>query len=165
MTYLTIFLHAGATLGAIILFSRLQGLRTFAKMSGFDFAVTVSFGSILAASVTQPDMPVLVPIAGTASLFVIAMLLAQVRARFDAVDKTLENAPLLVMRGRDVLEENLLKADMTREDLWAKLRQANAVDLDNVFAVVVERNGAVSVLHDDGVQSAMSDELMVGVRT
>ena len=32
--------------GCIILFTRLSGLRSFSKMSAFDFATTVAFGSL-----------------------------------------------------------------------------------------------------------------------
>ena len=34
--------------GIIILITRVSGLRTFAKMSSFDFASTIAIGSILA---------------------------------------------------------------------------------------------------------------------
>ncbi|MEI4194960.1 YetF domain-containing protein [Roseovarius sp. E0-M6] len=84
--------------------------------------------------------------------------------RFGFVDRILENTPLLVMEGREVLDDNLAKADMTRQDLWAKLREANIFDLDVVRAVIVERSGEVSVLYDDGVQRTMSDEPLSDVR-
>ncbi len=164
MTYVTILIHAALTLGAIIVFSRMQGLRTFAKMSGFDFAITVSFGSILGASVMSPDTHVTVPLVALAALFALQIGLAQARVRFGFVDRILENTPLLVMEGREVLDDNLAKADMTRQDLWAKLREANVFDLDVVRAVIVERSGEVNVLYDDGLQRTMSDEPLSDVR-
>lgn len=35
---------------AIIIFTRINGLRTFSKMSSFDFAVTVAIGSVIAST-------------------------------------------------------------------------------------------------------------------
>jgi len=135
-----------------------------APASAFDFAITVSFGSILGASVMSPDTHVTVPLVALAALFALQIGLAQARVRFGFVDRILENTPLLVMEGREVLDDNLAKADMTRQDLWAKLREANVFDLDVVRAVIVERSGEVNVLYDDGLQRTMSDEPLSDVR-
>ncbi|MGB3798303.1 MAG: DUF421 domain-containing protein, partial [Lewinella sp.] len=39
----------------IVVYVRIAGLRTFAKMSSFDFASTIAIGSILAAVVMNTD--------------------------------------------------------------------------------------------------------------
>lgn len=53
------------------------------------------------------------------------------------------------MAGPDVLYDNLHKAQMTEDDLRAKLREANIIDPAQIRAVVMETTGDVSVLHAD----------------
>jgi uncharacterized membrane protein YcaP (DUF421 family) len=42
---------------ALIAFTRLAGLRSFSKISSFDFATTVAFGSVLASTILTEDPP------------------------------------------------------------------------------------------------------------
>ena len=43
----------------MIIITRISGLRTFAKMSSFDFASTIAVGSVLAAIILNPDQSLL----------------------------------------------------------------------------------------------------------
>ena len=57
-----------------------------------------------------------------------------------------DNNPLLLMAGSEVISENLDRARMTEEDLKSKLRMAGVTHPDQVLAVVMEATGDVSVL-------------------
>lgn len=52
------------------------------------------------------------------------------------------------MRGSEILDDNLKEAEVTHDDLRAKLREANVTQLSQVKAVVMESTGDVSVLHN-----------------
>ena len=41
----------------VIIATRLGGLRSFSKMSGFDFAMTVAVGSLIASTIVAPEPP------------------------------------------------------------------------------------------------------------
>jgi len=84
-----------------------------------------------------------------ASLFFGQWLLALLRQKFDWFSKLVDNEPLLLMHGRNMLEENLEKANVTRADVYGKLREANALNYDQVLAVIFETTGDISVLHAD----------------
>lgn len=159
-----ILLRTVLAVAAIILLTRLNGLRSFSKMSGFDFAITVATGSVLASTITSPSQTVLVGIGALASLFAVQAGISAVRARSDTFENALDNCPLLVMEDGRILEENLRRSGMTKGDLYGKLREANALDLTLVRAVVFESTGDVSVLHASGPDDTLSPELLEGVR-
>ncbi|MBC97551.1 MAG: hypothetical protein CME63_07360 [Halobacteriovoraceae bacterium] len=46
-------------------------------------------------------------------------------------------------------EINMKKANVSENDILAKLREANAYDLNKVHAVIFETTGGISVLHGD----------------
>ncbi len=159
---LMVMLTAVAMYAALILLTRLFGLRSFSKMSGFDFAVTVSIGSILAATVLTPSPPLLQAFVALATLYALQIGLAALRARSSAVSDVVDNQPLLLMAGREVLHENLRRANVTEADIRGKLREANVLSLDHVHAVVFEATGDVSVLHGDP-DTALDLEILRGV--
>lgn len=132
----------------IIVVVRVVGLRSFSKMSSFDFAVTVAIGSLLATvAVTDASLS-----AGAVALVLLLgtqWLIARLRQRTSFL-AMLENEPLLLMEGSTFLEANMRKARVTRSDVLAKLREANVTNLDDVLAVVLETTGDVSVLQGDG---------------
>jgi uncharacterized membrane protein YcaP (DUF421 family) len=131
---------------ALLLLTRLSGLRSFSKMSSFDFAITVAFGTVIASTLLAPDPPLLQGIAGLFVLFGIQYVIAQARWGSKRIKTLVDNRPLLVMAGPKVITEHLRTARITEEDLKSKLRLAGVTHPSQVLAVVVETTGDVSVM-------------------
>ncbi len=144
----------------MVLCVRLAGLRSFSKMSSYDFAVTVSFGSVLAGTVLNPGVTLWMGMLAMASLFAVQWLIGLARVRIGPVQALTDNEPLLLMQDGVVLEGNMARARITRGELSAKLREANVLALRQVRAVVLETTGDVSVLHGERLE----DDLLHGVR-
>ena len=160
---LMVVLSAVALYALLILFTRLVGLRSFSKMSGFDFAITIAIGSVF-ASVTLWQKPTLVDGAvALGALFGLQFVVGNLRKRLPVVTGLIDNAPLLLMDGTTVLSDNLRRANMTEADLRAKLREANVTQLEQVRAVVMESTGDVSVLHAPPDAPALDDALLADV--
>ena len=143
--------------GLVVGLTRVFGLRSFSKMSGFDFAVTVAIGSVLATTAMSPEKPFWHGALALVMLFVVQGVVAQVRARFSGVPEVTDNDPLLIMRDGEILHDNLRQSGMTVGDLIGKLREANALDRAKVRAVVFEPTGDVSVLHGDHIDARLLD--------
>ena len=133
----------------LILLTRWGGLRSFSKMSSFDFAITVAIGSLIASTVLTSSPPLLQSAVALAALYALQIGMAAIRARSEAVAGAVDNQPLLLMAGREVLHDNLRRSKVTEGDLRAKLREANVLSLDHIHAVVFEATGDVSVLHGE----------------
>lgn len=144
---------------AVIATIRVVGLRAFSKMSSFDFAITVAIGSIVATTVASST-----PFANGAlavfALLGVQFVIAWMR-RHAAFGSVVDNTPLLLMRDGVFIDAALSASRVTEADVIAKLREANALDLSDVHAVVLETTGDISVLHGG---SALDDMLLEGVR-
>lgn len=147
----------------VIAFTRLAGVRSFAKMSGFDFAMTIAVGSVIASTALSPATPLPVGIAVLAVLFGVQWGLAKGRVFSSAFSQAIDNEPVLVMSEGQILQDNLDRSGVTRNDLMSKLREANVLELRCVRAVIVETTGDVSVIHGDP-DTPISPEVMEGVR-
>lgn len=146
-----------------VAYLRLVGLRSFSKMSGFDFAVTVAVGSTIGgvALSTGSGSSLGNGVIALGSLLLFQAVVALVRRRVAGVSEAIDNDPLLLMAGGRVLEDNLRAARITRSDLHAKLREANVLHPAQIKAVVLETTGDVSVLHGD---EELDLDLLAGVR-
>lgn len=156
-----------STLGiylALVLFTRIAGLRSFSKMSSVDFAVTVAVGSLLASTILMSDPPLIRSLVALAALFLLQYLFSLMRMRSERLKGVVDNMPILVMAGPEILYENLRRTRMTEDDLFSKLRKANVCRLEQVRAVIVETTGDVSVLHDDPDGPPLDVEILRGVR-
>ena len=161
---LVVVLTAVGTYAALVVFTRLVGLRSFSKMSSYDFAMTVAIGSTVASVILSPGTPLLRGVVALASLYALQFAVGWVRARSRLVEHVVDNTPLLLMAGAEMIEANLLASRVNREDVWAKLREANVLDPAQVRAVVLETTGDISVLHGPPDGTPLHPALLTNVR-
>jgi uncharacterized membrane protein YcaP (DUF421 family) len=148
---------------ALILLTRIAGLRSFSKMSSFDFAITVAIGSIIASTVLSKNPPLLQAAFALATLYALQISVAKLRGVSKSFKNAIGNKPLLLMRGKDILFENLQQGKVTHDDLRAKLREANVTQMSQVKAVIMESTGDISVLHHNDPTHKVDSELLKGV--
>ena len=141
-------LSTATVLVAIITYTRLAGLRSFSKMSSFDFAVTIAVGTVM-GSVALSGSSLIVGVVVLATFYLLQVTIALLR-RNTPMDEVVDNDPLVLMVGRDMIEENLARTRVTEADVKAKLREANVYNYDQLKAVILESTGDISVIHGDG---------------
>ena len=147
---------------AVIILTRISGKRSFSKMSSFDFASTIAIGSIIATAILSKSVTLSQAMLGLACIFGLQSLIAWLR-RVKKFRNAIDNDPLLLMDGENILYENLKKSHVTEGDLRAKLREANVLDLSQVRAVVFESTGDIAVLHTSDPDQKLKDWLLEGV--
>lgn len=156
-----VVLAGGLGLCYVLILVRCVGLRSFSKMTSVDFIVTVACGSLLAQLATAPDWQ-----SGLAAAAALGVLLgfqycfALVRRTDERLAAVIENEPALLFEEGEFLEDELRRTRVRRQDVFAKLREANAAELGQVRAVVLETTGDISVLHGD----SLDRRVLTGVR-
>lgn len=143
----------------VVVLTRLAGPRSLAKMSSFDFAATVAIGSTL-ASTAVASIPLADGAAALVLLFGMQAVIAVLRRR-GMFGGLVDNSPLLLMAGPEILDDHLRQARVSREELFGQLRSAGVHSLEEVTAVVLETTGDMSVLTGG---SAVDQLLLTGVR-
>jgi uncharacterized membrane protein YcaP (DUF421 family) len=152
----------GATLAAlallwVVLLVRIVGLRSFSKMTSFDFVMTIAMGSLVGSSARVSEWDdYFQALAAMAALFAVQWASALARKSSKTADRILQNQPVLLMRDGRIIGEALTRTRISRDNLYAKLREANVLDPAQVRAVVLETTGDVSVL-----QGGKMDEVLL----
>lgn len=78
-------------------------------------------------------------------LLLITLIFSYLQRKFPSLNTIISNAPLLLMDGNTILHENLEYTRIEENQLIAKLREVNVINYDQVFAVVLEATGDISV--------------------
>ncbi|MCD0490248.1 DUF421 domain-containing protein [Pedobacter sp. MC2016-14] len=141
--------HVGvcAVLAYIILFLfiRISGKRTLAKLTAFDFVVTVTLGSTL-SSMILAKVPLVDGSVALALIIAMQYLLAWMARESNTLEKVINSSPTMVFYRGEFLEDAMKKEVLTREEIYAEIRKFRMLDVDQVEAVVMELNGELTVI-------------------
>ena len=144
----------------VVVLIRLNGLRSLSKMTNFDFVMTIALCSLLATAAGADSWQVFgQSLAAQAALFFVQWGTAKLRRSSDTIETVMQNAPVFLMRDGQFCEDALDTTRVAKSDVIAKLREANALDLDKVHAVVLETTGDVSVLHGDRLDERLIENV------
>lgn len=146
----------------VVTLVRVNGLRSFSKMTSFDFVMTVAMGSLVASSSQSTNWNAFLQSSvAMAALFIVQFSAAFARTSSDKLKRIMQNEPVILMRDGVISDDALARTRVSRDDLIAKLREANVGEFSSVHAVVLETTGDISVLHGGN----FSDDLLEGTRS
>lgn len=147
----------------IIIFTRLYGLRSFSKMTSFDFAMTIAIGSLIASSVSTGKPTVVMGAVIIGFLYFAKYLINLLVYISPRMAGAINNQPILLILDGELLHQNLKTTKVTEDELREKLRESNVWSLQQVKAAVLETTGDVSIIHGD--QNMEFDEyILKGVK-
>ena len=130
----------------LIVFLRVSGKRTLAKMNAFDLVVTVALGSCLATILLSKQVSLAQGMTAFATLILLQYLIAWTSVHSRLVRRLAKSEPtLLLCRGR-FLSEAMGRERVTEEEIRAAIRSAGLSAVEAVEAVVLETDGSLSVL-------------------
>ena len=102
----------------VVLLIRINGLRSFSKMTNFDFVMTVAVGSLLAsASQTTTWEAFLQAMVAMAALFIVQSVSARLRRRSDKIEAIMQNTPVILMRNGEIIDGALEETRVARRIL------------------------------------------------
>lgn len=133
----------------LIALLRLSGKRTLSKMNAFDFVVTVALGSTLATILLSRDVALAEGVTALALLIALQGVVAWLSVRYPAIAHAVKSEPrLLVYRGR-ALDDAMRRERVLDVEILQALRNQGVPTLDEAHAVVLETDGAFSVLRTE----------------
>ena len=130
----------------LLIVLRLSGKRTLAKLSAFDFVVTIALGSTFATVIASREVPIAegaLALVGLVGAQYVAARSTQRWHRFERLVKPRPTALLVDGRLRhDAMRRNRVSSD----EVAAAVRKAGIASLHEVVYVVLETDGTFSVL-------------------
>jgi uncharacterized membrane protein YcaP (DUF421 family) len=146
---LSIALRTGIVYLALLVGLRLTGKRQVGQMTPFDLLLLLLLANAVQNAMTGPDTSVAGGLAAAATLFAANAAVAWTARRSGRAERWVEGTPTLLIRHGRILEANLAREGITREELLRALREHGVDAVEAVRSAILEVDGTVSVLRED----------------
>ena len=119
-------------------------------MSAFDFVVTVALGSTLATILLNKDVTLADGLLALSLLVMLQFVITWLSVRFPRFQSFVKSEPTLLFYQGDFLWKAMKLERFTKEELIAAMRQTGRTYLNEVQAIVLESDGSLSVIPEEG---------------
>jgi uncharacterized membrane protein YcaP (DUF421 family) len=130
----------------IVFLLRGTGPRTIAKMTPFDFVITVTLGSAFGRVITAKEVGLVEVLVTFALLVTLQWSFAIARARWRVFAGLVDVSPALIAYREQPVERALRRHRLTEADLHSALRENGRGSLAGVEAVILQSDGTFSVI-------------------
>jgi uncharacterized membrane protein YcaP (DUF421 family) len=130
----------------MLILTRIIGRKQISQLTFFDFVSGITLGSIAAATLVNPTMPVYLGMVALVVWTAWVLVTARLTLVNVPVRKLVEAEPLMVIHKGKILEENLAERNYNVNDLLKQLRESGIFDPEQVEVGIIETDGALSVL-------------------
>jgi uncharacterized membrane protein YcaP (DUF421 family) len=130
----------------VLVLIRIAGRRALGQRSPFDYSIGLLLGAVLSRAVVGAS-PFLPTVAACLVLVAVHRLLAWLGTRYPALEQLVEGSQRELYRHARLNSPQLRKALITQRDLLEAVRQQTGMEtLEHVEALILERNGQISVI-------------------
>lgn len=130
---------------ALVLFLRVSGKRTLAKLNAFDLVVTVALGSTLSSIVLQESVAFAEGAAALALLIIAQFAVTYTSVRSPAFAAAVRSEPALLARHGRFCEKTMRRERVTKAEALGAVRSSGARGIEAVESLVLESDGSISV--------------------
>lgn len=142
-----------AAYGTLVLFLRISGKRTLTKLNSFDFVVTVALGSTLATIILNKDITLAEGLTALALLITLQYLIAFASVRSRKFRDLVKEEPTLLAYQGKFMDSNMRQQRITHDEVLQVARSQAVQNIKDVFAVVLETDGSISILKEQQTDS------------
>ena len=125
---------------------RVVGRRELATMEPIDFILLVVLGDAIQQGLTQDDYSVTGALIVIFTIGVLQVSLAFASFRSSRIRTVMEGEPLVLIENGNVLDRNLRRARIAREELAEEARLSQVRSLTDVAWAVLETSGKISII-------------------
>lgn len=138
--------------------TRLGGKRQIAQMSPFDYANSITVGSIAAEMATNLEQWYR-PFSALLVYGIITWFVHWSACRSIALRKLWSGNPLVLMQNGTILKDQLRRTSIDLNEFLGQARIAGYFDLNDVQAAMLETNGQISFLPKSNARPANPEDL------
>jgi uncharacterized membrane protein YcaP (DUF421 family) len=141
-----IVLRAGLAYAFILFLTRIVGRRELSSLEPFDLIMLIVLGDLVQQGVTQSDYSVTGLVLAGGTIALLQVFASYLSFRFRRLRPVLDGEPMVLVEDGRVLERNLKRERLTREELAVQARQNQIASLDQVRWAVLETSGTISFI-------------------
>lgn len=130
----------------LLLLLRASGRRPLARMSAFDFIITVTLGSAYGRVVTATEVGLVEAVVGFGMLILLQMWAAFLNERSNVIKRISSEEPALLYHDGQYVQQAMRRHRILEDDLQGVARKNGLGSVHEAVAIILERDGQFSVL-------------------
>ncbi|MBH0236613.1 DUF421 domain-containing protein [Methylobrevis albus] len=130
----------------LVLFLRISGKRTLAKLNAFDLVVTVALGSTLAAIILQKSIALAEGATALALLILLQFLVTFASVRSARFADAIRSDPALIVHKGEFCRETMRRERITDDEARSAVRSSGGTGVAAVESMILESDGTLSVV-------------------
>jgi uncharacterized membrane protein YcaP (DUF421 family) len=138
----------------LVLALRLAGKRELAQLNSFDLVVLLLLSNTVQNAIIGPDNSLLGGLLGAAVLLAANYTTVRLGFQHPTLARALEGTPTPLVQDGTMLDDNLRRYLITREELMAAIRRQGGRNLQDI-EVVLEASGALTVEQHHHIQELL----------
>lgn len=128
----------------LVLFLRISGKRTLAKLNAFDLVVTVALGSTLSAIILQETIALAEGAAALALLIFLQFVVTFSSVRSKTFAKAIRSEPTLLARDGAFCSSAMQRERITEDEALSAIRSSGGRDVRQIEYLILESDGTIS---------------------
>jgi uncharacterized membrane protein YcaP (DUF421 family) len=147
-----IVIRAAVIFVFVYLLTRLLGRRELSTLEPFDLILLVVVGDLVQQGVTQNDESLTGALLAISTIGLLTVALSYLSFRFKRMRPILNGEPIVLVEDGEVIEDNLRRQRLTREEIGAEARLEGIAAIEVVRWAILETNGRISFVEkgDEG---------------
>lgn len=129
----------------LVIFLRVSGKRTLAKLNAFDLVVTVALGSTLSAIVLQESVALAEGAVALALLVAAQFAVTFTSVRSASFADLVRSEPSLLAKDGRYCEATMRRERITKEEALSAVRSSGGHQIEGVATLILESDGSMSV--------------------
>lgn len=146
-----IVLRATAMFAFLYILIRLLGKRELGQMTPFELVLLIVMGDLIQQGVTHNDFSLTGGLLAISTFAFWTLVLSWTTYLFPKAKDLLDGTPRVIVRDGELIEENMRRDRLTRDEVLSEMRLAGIGRLSEVAWAILEPQGKISfIAMDDG---------------
>jgi uncharacterized membrane protein YcaP (DUF421 family) len=139
-------IRAAVIFAFVFLVTRIVGRRELSQLEPFDLILLVVIGDLVQQGVTQSDESVTGALIVIATIALLSGAVSWISFRSRALRLITEGEPIVLVQDGRVIERNMRRERITREDIEEQARQQQIASVSDLRWAILEDDGRISCI-------------------
>jgi len=139
-----IVIRAAVVFVFVFLLTRMLGRRELSSLEPFDLILLVVTGDLVQQGVTQNDESLTGALLAISTIGLLTVALSYLAFKFKRLRPILNGEPIVLVEDGEVIELNLRRQRLTREEIGAEARLEGISSLEDIRWAILETDGRIS---------------------
>jgi uncharacterized membrane protein YcaP (DUF421 family) len=138
--------RAAVVFAFVFLVTRIVGRRQLSQLEPFDLILLVVIGDLVQQGVTQSDQSVTGALIVISTIALLSFAVSWVSFKSRKLRLVTEGEPIVLVQSGRVIERNMRRERITREDIEEEARQQQITSLADLRWAILEDDGRISCI-------------------